>query len=219
MCRATVSALLAATALVAAGCNRDANGPRQERSAPPNAFMVTTNAGAQLTGTAARIDIRHAAADTPPDIEISVSASGGTGRTWSLLTAAPPDFLKTLKLTARVVDDRVVPGTATVQTGSDSTEPAAAAAGLISLRLFNGRLTGEASRMDDDHAARFDGPFVVTCAVPAAVPAGEVAAPVPSGGEARPALTVDEAFESELCAPYASLGGSNGRRSGFQEKF
>ena len=172
---------------------------------------MTTSAGTQLTGTAARIDIRHVDANRPPDVEISFSADGGSGRTWSALTEAPPEFLKTLSFTARVADDRVVPGTATVQTGGDNTEVTAAPAGLLSLRLYDGRLTGEASRMDDEHAATFDGPFIVTCAVPGAAVAAEVAPPTPSAGEAPPTLRVDEAFESDLCRPYATLGRGNRR--------
>jgi hypothetical protein len=197
--------------VAAAGCAREAAAPNDERPAPPNSFLVTTNAGTQLSGTAARIDIRYADAGQPPDVEISISAAGDSGRTWSALTAAPAEFLKTPSLTARVVDGRVVPGTATVQSGRDNTEITSAPAGLLSLRLYNGRLTGDASRMDDEHAARFDGPFVVTCAVPAAATAGGVAPPTPSAGEARPALQVDEGFQSALCRPYATLGGSSQR--------
>jgi hypothetical protein len=61
--------------------------------------------------------------------------------------------------------------------------------------------------MDDEHAARFDGPFIVTCAVPGTAAAAEVAPPTPSAGEAPPALMVDDAFESALCRPHATLGG------------
>jgi hypothetical protein len=164
-----------------------------------------TNAGAQLTGAAARIDIRHANAPQPPDVEISISATSSSGVTWSALTAAPPEFLETLSLTARVVDGRVVPGTATVQAGRANADASAAPAGLMSLRLYSGRLVGEASRMDDEHAARFDGPFIVTCAVPAALVA--VDAPTPGADGPRPTLIVDDAFASAPCRPYAALGG------------
>ena len=213
MANATLCTLLVA-AFAAAGCDRSEvepnqgptrAEPRSERPAPPDTFIVTTNAGAQLTGAAARIDIRHADAAQPPDVEISISATGGFGGTWSALTEAPPEFLKTLRLTARVVDGRVVPGTATVQAGRGNVEASAARAGLMSLRLYDGRLMGEASRMDDEHAARFDGPFIVTCAVPAALVA--VDAPTPSADGRWPTLIVDEAFASALCRPYAALGG------------
>jgi hypothetical protein len=213
MGHATLCTLLVA-ALAAAGCARSEvepdQGPttvvpRSERPAPPDTFIVTTNAGAQLTGPAARIDIRHANPPQPPDVEISISATSGSGATWSTLTAAPPEFLETLSLTARVVDGRVVPGTATVQTGRANAEASAAPAGLMSLRLYDGRLMGEASRMADEHAARFDGPFIVTCAVPAAVMA--IDAPAPSADGPRPTLIVDEAFGSAPCRPYAALGG------------
>jgi hypothetical protein len=205
MCRVTITTLLAA-ALAAAGCDRtDVAGPDHERPAPPNSFVVTTGAGVQLSGSAARIDIRHADAAQPPDVEISFSATGGGGGNWSVLTAAPAEFLQTLNLTARVVDGRVGPGTATVQGAAAGGEVAAASTGLLSLRLYAGRLSGEASRMEDALAARFDGPFIVTCSVPAASLAG--AAPAPAADGARPALIVDEAFESAACKPYATLGG------------
>jgi hypothetical protein len=210
----TTFCTLLVAAVAAAGCARSevepdqgptTVAPRSERPAPPHMFIVMTNAGAQLTGAAARIDIRHANPPQPPDVEISISATSGSGATWSALTAAPPEFLETLSLTARVVDGRVVPGTATVQAGRANAEAGAAPAGLMSLRLYDGRLMGEASRMDDEHAARFDGPFIVTCAVPAAV--GSIDAPAPSADGPPPTLIVDEAFESAPCRPYAALGG------------
>jgi len=196
--------MLVAT-LAVGGCRDATVGPDGELPAPPNLFVVTTKAGARLTGPAARIDIRYADAAKAPDVEISFSASGGAGRTWSVLTAAPADFLQTLGLTARVVDDRVVPGTASVQARLGDAADIPAPAGLLSLRLYAGRLMGEASRMDDQLAATFEGPFIVTCAVPAAMLAGE--APASSTADPRPTLAVDEAFATELCRPYATLGG------------
>ena len=207
MREATVFTLLVAT-LAVGGCGQAAVGPDVERPAPPNQFVVTTGAGARLTGPAARIDIRHVDTAKPPDVEVTISASGGSGHSWSMVSAAAADFLKTLSLTARVVDGRLEPGTASVQARRDSTDSAAgtaADAGLLSLRLYSGRLMGEASRMDAELAATFDGPFVVTCAVPASVMAGN--APVPTAGDVPPSLTVDQGFESELCRPYATLGG------------
>jgi hypothetical protein len=59
--------------------------------------------------------------------------------------------------------------------------------------------------MDDALAAKFEGPFVVTCAVPASSMAG--AAPMPSTGGGRASLVVDDKFETALCRPYATLGG------------
>jgi hypothetical protein len=203
MREATACALLVAT-LAVTGCRETTVGPDGELAAPADQFVVMTRAGTQLTGPAARIDIRHVDAAKPPDVEIAFSASGASGRTWSALATAPTGFLETLALTARVVDGRVGPGTATVQVRLDEREGTAAPAGLLSLGLYAGRLTGEASRMDDELAARFEGPFVVTCAVPAG-PTGE--APASSAANAQPTLTVDEAFESALCRPYATLGG------------
>ena len=196
--------LLVATLAVGA-CHQSPVNPDGELPAPPNQFVVTTKAGAPLTGPAARIDIRYVDAAQPPAVEVSFSASGGSGRSWSVLSAAPPDFLKTLALTARVVDGRIVPGTASVQAGIGNAEGVAASAGLLSLRLHAGRLMGETSRMDDEFAATFEGPFFVTCAVPAALLTGE--APAASAADTQPTLTVDERFESALCRPYATLGG------------
>jgi hypothetical protein len=168
---------------------------------------VTTKAGMQLTGAAARIDIRFADAAKAPDVEVTFSASGGSGRTWAVLSAAPADFLESHSLTARVVDGRIGPGTASVQLRAGDAEATAAPEGLLSLRLYAGRVTGEASRMGAEFAATFEGPFIVTCAVPAALIAGN--APAPSAGNAPPILIVDEAFQSAPCRPYATLGRSS----------
>jgi hypothetical protein len=200
-----IACALLVVALAGGGCRQSPVGPDGELSAPPGQFVVTTKAGTQLTGSAARIDIRHGDAAKAPDVEVSFSAAGSGGRSWSMLSAAPADFLETLRLTARVVDARVVPGTASVLAGLDDREPAAAAAGLLSLQLHAGRLSGEASRTGDEFAATFEGPFVVTCAVPAALLPG--AAPASGGADTPPTLTVDETFASERCRPYATLGG------------
>ena len=192
------------TTLAVGACRQPGVEPNRERPAPPNAFLVTTNAGVQLTGTPARIDIRHMDATNPPEVEIMFSASGGEERTWSVLAAAPAAFLETRSLTARVVDGRIAPGTASVQMRA-GLEDTAAREGLLSVRLYAGRLAGEATRMGDEFAARFEGPFVVTCAVPPALmPSGT---PAPSGDNSPPALIVDEEFTSALCRPYATLGG------------
>ena len=202
--RKTIACAQLAATLAAGGCRQAGLGPDSELPAPPNTFLVTTNAGTQLTGAPARIDIRHVDANRGPDVEIMFSASGSSGQTWSVLAAAPAGFLETNNLTARVVDGRITPGTATVQMRS-GVEDAAAPEGLLSLRLYAGRITGETSRMGEALAARFEGPFVVTCAVPAAsMPAG---APAPSANDAPQTLTVDDTFESQLCRPYATLGG------------
>ncbi len=200
-----IACTLLVAALALGGCGQTTTGPDGELSAPPNQFAVTTQAGTQLSGAAARIDIRYADAVQAPDVEISFSASGGAGRTWSVVTAAAPEFLDTMNLTARVVDGRVTPGTATVQAGIGSAETAAAQAGLLSLRVYDGRVMGETSRMGEELAATFEGPFVVTCAVPAAVKSNDVPAPAPRS--TQPALIVDEAFESAPCRRHANFGG------------
>jgi hypothetical protein len=204
MHNAIACATLVAT-LTVGGCRQAALGPDRELAAPPNQFLVTTNAGTQLTGPAARIDIRYMDAAKAPDVEVMFSASGSAGRSWSVVSAAPADFLERHSLTARVVDGRVVPGTASVQVRVGDAEDTAAPEGLLSLRLYSGRLIGEASRMADEFAATFEGPFIVTCAVPAALMPG--GAPASSADNTPPTLIVDETFESALCRPYATLGG------------
>lgn len=203
MRKSIACAQLVAT-LAVGGCRQAGVGPEHELPAPPNTFLVTTSAGRQLTGAPARIDIRYVDATKAPDVEIMFSASGEGDHTWSVLAAAPAGFLDAPRLTARVVDGRIVPGTASVQMRV-ALDDTAAPSGLLSLRLYAGRLEGEASRMGEDLAARFEGPFVVTCAVPPAVMPGGTSAP--SADNSRPTLIVDEAFESALCRPYATLGG------------
>ena len=203
MRKSIACAQLVAT-LAAGGCRQAGAGPEHELPAPPNTFLVTTGAGRQLTGTPARIDIRYVDAAKAPDVEIMFSASGEGDQTWSVLAAAPAEFLAAQRLTARVVDGRIVPGTASVQRRVDL-DDTAAPGGLLSLRLYAGRLEGEASRMSDEFAARFEGPFVVTCAVPPTLMPGGTSAP--SANASQSTLVVDEAFESAPCRPYATFGG------------
>ena len=204
MLRAVASPLLIAT-IAAGGCGRSVGGPDSERAAPPDQFVVTTNAGMRLTGPAARIDIRHVDPAKAPAVEVFFSASGSSGQTWSVQSVAFPDFLATLSLTARVVDGLLEPGKASVQARLATADATAATSGLLSLRLYAGRLVGETSRMSDEFAAKFDGPFVVTCAVPASSTA--VGAPASIAYDTPPTLIVDETFESALCQPYAAMGG------------
>jgi hypothetical protein len=203
-----IACTLLVSALAVGGCGQAPTGPDGELAAPPDQFVVTTEAGTQLSGAAARIDIRYGDAAQEPDVEISFSASGAGGRTWSVVASAPPEVLETMSLTARVVDGRVSPGTATVQASLPSGEAAAAAAGLLSLRVYAGRLVGETSRMGGELAARFEGPFVVTCAVPAALMSND--APAAAAGSSVSSLVVDESFESAPCQRHAALGGGRG---------
>jgi hypothetical protein len=118
---------------------------------------------------------------------------------------ASPDFLETRSLTARVVNRLLEPGTASVQVRLTTADATAATSGLLSLRLYGGRLVGETSRMSDEFAAQFEGPFVLTCAVPASLTA--VGAPASIAKDTPSTLIVDETFESALCQPYAAVGG------------
>jgi hypothetical protein len=64
---------------------------------------------------------------------------------------------------------------------------------------------GETSRMGEDLAARFEGPFVVTCAVAAPLLSND--APAADPGSSKATLIVDEVFESAPCRRYANFGG------------
>jgi len=204
--RKAIARSLLISAIAAGGCRPSVIDPNSERAAPPDQFVVTTKAGMRLTGPAARIDVRHVVPAGTPEVEVFFSASGGSGQTWSVQSVASPDFLETHSLTARVVDGLLGPGKASVQMRPATADTTAATGGMLSLRLSAGRLVGDTSRMSDELAAAFDGPFVVTCAVPASPAGGEAPAPAPIAQETRPTLIVDEKFESALCQPYAALG-------------
>jgi hypothetical protein len=201
MTRLIACALLIATG---AGCHQGPVGPGGEDTAPPDQFMVTTAAGV-LSGPPARIDIRHVDPSKPPDGESAFAASGSPGHRWSVLLMAPPDFLQTQRITAPVVDGPLREGQASVQVGEAGADVSAAASGLVSFSLYGGRLAGEARRLPDEFAASFEGPFVVSCAIPAS--AG-TAAPAPVSGSPSAALVLDERFESPLCRRFAGLRGS-----------
>jgi hypothetical protein len=197
---------LAITALSLAGCRGTNVGPQEDEGvAPPDPFTVTTKIGARLTGPAARIDIRRVSEAHPPDVEITFSASGGSGRNWAAQLLAPPAFLDTLTLEAPVREGPLSTGEAAVQTSAAGAEVTAARAGRLRLAIAGGRLSGEASGMSDELSASFQGSFVVTCAAPAA--SLEVSAPSSGARSTPPTLVVDEKFESPLCKPYATLAG------------
>jgi len=204
MRRAVASSLLIA-AIAVGGCRQSVRGPDSERAAPADQFVVTTNAGMRLAGPAARIDIRHVDPAKAPDVEVFFSASGSSGHTWAVQSVASPDFLKTHSFSARVVDGVLEQGKASVQVRLTAADATAAPSGLLSLRLYAGRLMGETTRMSDEFAAQFEGPFVVTCAVPASSTAS--GAPASIAKDTPPTLIVDETFESALCQPYAAVGG------------
>jgi hypothetical protein len=197
--------LIACAALIAtgAGCHGPV-GPGSEDVAPPDQFMVTTAAGV-LSGPPARIDIRHVDPSKPPDVEVSLSASGSSGHRWSLLLMPEPDFPQTQRITARVVDGPLREGQASVQVGGAGADVSTAPSGLVSLSLYAGRLSGEASRVPDGFAANFEGPFVVSCSIPASSGA---AAPAPVAGSPSGPLVLDERFESPLCRRFAGLRNS-----------
>jgi hypothetical protein len=190
-------------AAAAAGGSRWAAGPENEQAAPPDRFMVTTNVGIRLTGAAARVEIRHLAAAKAPEVEVVLSASDSLGRRWAVQSRAPSDFLETLTLSAQVTDRPLKLGNASVQVSLPGTNASFAPSGLLKLHLQAGRLVGEASGMNDEFSAKFEGPFVVTCAVPAASMAA--GAPAATSENALLPLIVDEKFESALCKRYAAL--------------
>jgi hypothetical protein len=180
-------------------------GPENEQPAPPDQLVVTMKAGMRLTGAAARIDIKHLDVAKAPGIEVASSASDSLGRTWTIQAMAPSDFLETFTLSAQVVDRPLEPGKASVQLSLPGADTSFASFGLLKLRLQAGRLVGEVSGVDDEFSAEFEGPFTVTCAVPAASIAAEV--PVSASENGLPILVVDEKFESTLCKRYATLAG------------
>ena len=173
-----------------AGC-RGGTGAAGERPAPPGQLTVTGAAGGRFTGPAARVDIRHAGAGAPA-VELVMSATDGTGRTWALQAALPAEALESLVLHARLVQRPLQVGDATVQLAAPGAEPVAAAAGLLQARLRDGQIEGAVTGAAAELDARFRGPFVVTCAAPAA-----------GGGST---LVVDEKLESPACRRHAGLG-------------
>lgn len=189
----------------AAGGFRCTPGQHNEQAAPPDRFVVTTKAGIRLTGAAARIEIKHLDAAKAPEVEVVLSTSDSSGRIWAVQSTPPLDFLEALTLSARVVDRPLKLGNASVQVSLPGADASFSPSGLIKLRVQAGRLMGEASGMNDKFSAKFEGPFVVTCSVPAASMAA--VAPSPTSGTALPTLVVDEKFESALCKRYAALAG------------
>ena len=194
-------ALVVAIAATGACGGSQVSPDQQERPAPPDRLMVTTKAGARFSGPAASIDIRFLNPTPEPDVEVAVSASGTGGRTWAMQVTPRSDFLRTFTLAADVIDRPLQPGYAGVQAASPGGDTSLASSGLVRLRLEGGRMTGEVVSNDERFAATFEGPFVATCAIPAAGTAPQ------SSATETPALVVDERFESPLCKPYAALRG------------
>lgn len=176
-------------------------GLENKLAAPPDRFMVTTNTGMRLTGAAARVEIKYLDVARAPKVEVFLSASDSVGRTWASQARVSSDFLETLTLFAQVVDRPLQPGNAGVQVSRPGADASFAPSGLLKLRLQAGRLVGETSGMKDQFSAKFEGPFVVTCSVPAASMGAE--APAPTSENALPTLVVDQKFESALCKRYA----------------
>jgi hypothetical protein len=175
---------------------------KDERPAPPDRFVVTTEAGLRLTGGAARIEIKYRDAVNEPEVEIFFSASSDSEDAWEAYAAAPAEFLETLELRAPVVDRPLQSGEASVSVNLKGAS-LFGASGLLALRVQAGLLMGEASGMSAQLSATLEGPFALTCAVPAAAMTAGAAAPA---SENRPQiLVVDEQFESALCARYRPL--------------
>jgi hypothetical protein len=191
-------ALFVTIAAIGACGGTQVNPDNGERPAPPDRLMVTTRASARFSGPAARIDIRHVNPSKQPDVEIAFSASGNAG-TWAIQATPRSDFLRTFTLSANVVDRPLEPGYASVQVASPDGAATLASSGLLQLRLQSGRIAGEVDSNAELFAATFEGPFVVTGAVPAGATAPQ------SSATETPALVVDETFESALCKPYAAL--------------
>ncbi|HSI60814.1 MAG TPA: hypothetical protein VLA16_24870, partial [Ideonella sp.] len=199
-CAAAVATAAAAGAGVAAG---PAPAAQDERPALPDPFTVKVGAGQRFTGAAARIDIKYPDAAGAPQVELAFSATDRSGRTWTARAVAPPAFARTRQLTARITDRPLRPGDASVQRRTAVADDAVfARTGSLQLSLQSGRLAGEARGAGPMFPAKFEGPVVVSCAVPASAMAASLPAPV--SADAPVALVVDEAFESALCQPYAA---------------
>ncbi len=191
-------------AAAAGGGCPSASRPGGELPAPPDPFVVTTAGGVRASGPAARVEIRYFDPEGAPEIEVAVAAADGSGRTWAARALAPLEFLQTRTLTAELVDGLLEPGTASVQVAVPGGDAAFAPSGTLELRLREGELVGEVTAAGEEFSARLAGPFVVTCAAPAASLGTQ--APAPVSEDALPALVVDERFESALCKPHARLG-------------
>ena len=179
-------------------------GPEREQAAPPDRFLVTTATGQRHTGAAAKVEIKYLDATKAPQVEVTFSASSSSGDTWGAYSTVPPDFLETLTLSARVMDRPLEPGDASIQVSPQGGETSFAPSGRLNLHLLSGWLVGDASGMSDKFAAKFEGPVVVTCAVPSSLMGVE--APTAAEDGELPTLVVDEKLESELCKRYATLG-------------
>ncbi|MSQ47070.1 MAG: hypothetical protein EXR78_01585 [Deltaproteobacteria bacterium] len=178
---------------------------KHEQPAAEAPFVVTTSVGPQLRGTAARVEIKYLDVAQAPQVEIVFSAADAADRLWAAQALPPADFLKTPTLSAQVVDRPLTLGTASVQVSQAGGDAVFSPGGLLTLQLRDGRLVGETREMGDEFSARFEGPFVVTCAVPATTLTGD--APTPTSDNTLPILVVDERFESPLCQPFATLAG------------
>lgn len=172
-----------------------------EQPAPAERFVVTTSDGQQLTGPDARIDIRFFPGATVPDVEMFFMASDASGNSWAARARPSPDFLQRRTHTAAVMTGPLEVGHATVERRSSVGALQLAPSGELRLRLENRLLQGELSRASGGLDARFGGPFAVTCSVP--MSGGQA----PTGDSGGSALTVDTAFETALCRPFAALAG------------
>lgn len=194
-----LAAASAATAGLAGAVAAD-----DERAAPPDPFVVTTPAGMRLAGAPARLDIRHPQGG-PVVAELTFSASDPAGRVWNARLLASAETIAKRRLSATISDRPLVAGRASVQTQSGDAEAVFARAGAIRVVLQAGRLTGETSGTSERFAARFEGPFAVSCAVPAAALTGAASSPAEPQGPG--ALVVDDSLASAPCRPYAALAG------------
>lgn len=178
---------------------------KAERPAPPDRFVVETAEGRRLSGAPARIDIRHLDALQAPQIEVTVSAGDDEGQVWGFRAWAPSSFPGMPGFTAHIVRGPLGPGQAGVEHGRAAADTRSATGGTLQLALREGRLTGRAHA--NGASARFEGPYAVSCAVPASAPAAAASAATPTPEAPLPVLVVDERFESPLCKPYAQLAG------------
>ncbi len=201
----TVTLNVILLAVATGDANQEATNLEHEQPAVEEQFVVTTSTGIRLVGMAARVEIKYPDVAQAPQVEIVFSAANASERFWAVQAFPSADFLKTHILSAQVVDRPLTLGKASVQVSQSGGDAVFSPGGLLTVQLRQGRLVGETRGMGDEFSARFDGPFVVTCAVPAT--ALTVEAPIPTSGNAVPILAVDERFESALCQPLRTLAG------------
>lgn len=205
MLRATFCRAFAVVALTMGCSNNEPFGGEPERpSVPETSTVVTTAAGARLTGRAIRVDIDWPYADSPPrSIDIVVTAKDGAGKAVLVHAAGDPQFLSSGVLSARLRGEpgSLEPGEARIlfsDTGWSSAS-APATEGSLRVNLVDGQLRGEVIGAGPDFDLHFEGRVLAACYT--VIPGAN--APVPVDPSLGPVTVMDGEFETPACSPYA----------------